>query len=295
MPGMGGFCDSVNFIKNCSEWNLLERQLEEADPAGYAELQHAPLPSLRLAPITGAVENIGFPTEKDFYRQMLKAAWNAGCNLSIGDGCPDEKLQYGIEAVRQLQSDFSVNTGNSSHPTGADVKAAVFMKPYPQDRFLERMEWSSPVAEYLGIDIDSYNIVTMRNLVKLERKTATQLLELKARAGKLGLPFAVKGVFTSTDIALMQEVMPDVIVVSNHGGRVENRIGSTAMFLAENASALRNCCGSLWVDGGIRKRLDLQTAAFYGASQVMIGRPLITALCKGGDEAVKTTVQHVQK
>ena len=98
--------------------------------------------------------------------------------LSIGDGCPDEKLLWGIEAVK------SVNK-----------KAAVFIKPYENKKILERIEWSASVAECIGIDIDAYNIVTMRNKVNLEKKTEKNLVEIKNRLSALGLPFVLKGIF----------------------------------------------------------------------------------------------------
>ena len=157
------------------------------------------------------------------------------------------------------------------------------------------MEWSAPVAEYIGVDIDSYSILTMRNLVKLEKKTASQLKEIKKTAAKNGIPFAVKGVFTREDVELMQEVRPDVIVISNHGGRVENRAGSSAVFMAENAATLRKYCEQLWVDGGLRKYRDLQTAAYFGISQVMIGRPFISALCRGGSTEVRIAYEKLIK
>ena len=54
-----------------------------------------------------------------------------------------------------------------------------------------------------GIDIDSYNIVTMRNLVKLEKKSAEQLIEIKnhvkmpfAMSSFVKIPLIAKGIFT---------------------------------------------------------------------------------------------------
>ncbi|MCR4713808.1 MAG: alpha-hydroxy-acid oxidizing protein [Treponemataceae bacterium] len=200
-------------------------------------------------------------------------------------------------------ADFALGEGVSSGVTGSvcvssgttnpPPKAAVFIKPYPQARIFERVEWSAPVAEYIGVDIDSYSILTMRNLVKLEKKTASQLKEIKKTAAKNGIPFAVKGVFTREDVELMQEVRPDVIVISNHGGRVENRAGSSAVFMAENAATLRKYCEQLWVDGGLRKYRDLQTAAYFGISQVMIGRPFISALCRGGSTEVRLAYENL--
>jgi isopentenyl diphosphate isomerase/L-lactate dehydrogenase-like FMN-dependent dehydrogenase len=170
-------------------------------------------------------------------------------------------------------------------------KAAVFIKPYPNQKILERIDWSRDIAECIGVDIDSYNIVTMRNLVQLERKTPAQINELKKHAK---LPFAIKGVFTKEDVELVKEVKPEIVVISNHGGRVENRIGSTAMFLKEYGPELKNYCGELWVDGGLRTKKDLKTASYFGVSEVMLGRPFVTALCRGGEAEVKKMVEHLR-
>ena len=296
MPGMGGFSQNVNFIRNCADWAVVEEEIKNLGNKEYTKLLSASIPEVRLAPITGGIENVGYSTEKGFYKDIIAAVYKAGCKLSIGDGCPDIKLLSGIEAVKSLwTSEASAGAGFSG--TWADSaalpKAAVFIKPYPQARIFERVEWSAPVAEYIGVDIDSYSILTMRNLVKLEKKTASQLKEIKKSAAKKGIPFAVKGVFTREDVELMQEVRPDVIAISNHGGRVENRAGSSAVFMAENASTLRKYCGQLWVDGGIRKYRDLQTAAYFGISQVMIGRPFISALCRGGSAEVRIAYEKL--
>jgi len=313
MPGMGGFSQNVNFIRNCADWAVVEEEIKKLGNKEYGKLLSATIPTVRLAPITGGIENVGYSTEKGFYKDIIAAVHKAGCKLSIGDGCPDIKLLSGIEAVKSLvkadsadsNSSASVSvSGASTVSTNACVsvdstssaavpKAAVFIKPYPQARIFERVEWSVPVAEYIGVDIDSYSILTMRNLVKLEKKTAAQLKEIKKEAAKNGIPFAVKGIFTREDVELMQEVRPDVIVISNHGGRVENRAGSSAVFMAENAATLRNYCGELWVDGGIRKYRDLQTAAYFGICQVMIGRPFISALCRGGSEEVRSVYEKL--
>jgi isopentenyl diphosphate isomerase/L-lactate dehydrogenase-like FMN-dependent dehydrogenase len=258
---MGGIRENRNFQLNCAAWDALPA---EADTE---------LPLIRLAPITGAVENAGYFEERRFYHDLIQGASEGGAALSIGDGCPDDKLKYGIEAA-----------------ASAGKKAAVFIKPYGNDKIRERMEWSSGIAEVTGVDIDSYNIVTMRNLVRLERKTPGMLRELKAASS---VPFAVKGVFTGEDIETIREVKPDIVVVSNHGGRVENREGSTAEFLAGNYRELRRYVGEIWIDGGIRKPRDLRAAAVFGVSQVLIGRPFITALLRGGPAGVARYVREL--
>lgn len=277
LPGMGGFNKNINFILNCKDWKNLRKEIIDFDKISKT----LEMPKIRLAPITGAVENIGWNDEETFYFEITKACYESGAKLSIGDGCPDIKLQNGIKAIKMLQRE-----NPDENP-----KAAVFIKPYPNQKILERIDWSRDIAECIGVDIDSYNILTMRNLVQLERKTPTQIQELK-NYGKL--PFAIKGVFTKEDIELVKEVKPEIVVISNHGGRVENRIGSTAMFLKEYGSELKNHCGELWVDGGLRTKKDILTASYFGVSEVMLGRPFVTALCRGGEAEVKKMVEHLR-
>ena len=263
LPGLGGVMGGVNFQANCADWKALAATVN-AETLDAIEV----LPSkLRCGPVTGAVENIGFENEEDFYYPYLKNAYDAGFGLCIGDGCPDEKLNFGIEAVERIEQ-----------ANGAPLDAAFFLKPYPQARLFERIEWIGPHARYIGIDIDSYNILTMRNLVNLERKTATQLEEFRKASG---VPFVIKGVFTDEDIELVKEVHPDVVYISNHGGRVETRKGSTADFLAAEGPKLKKYCDQIWVDGGIRTQRDIQTALYYGADQVIMARPLIRATFDG--------------
>ena len=160
-----------------------------------------------------------------------------------------------------------------------EKKAAVFIKPYPQDRIFERFEKAMDIAECFGIDIDSYNIATMREKVHLEKKSPAKLIEIKKYLNSKGFPFVVKGIFTDADLDSVSEVKPDVAFISNHGGRVETRIGSTAEFLAAHHDFLKSKSGAIWIDGGIRNMSQARTAAFYGASEVLVGRPFASAVC----------------
>lgn len=271
MPGMGGVRNNENFRLNFDGWEVCRKRASELFNEFLKSKESDKPPRIRVAPITGAVENIGFEDEQSFYYSMIFSAYKAGLGLCIGDGCPDLKLQSGIGAVQWVQR------------TTPNARATVFIKPYDNARILERIEWTSPVAEAVGIDIDSYTIVTMRNLVHLEHKTAQQLCEIKKH---LSVPFAIKGVFTEEDVELVKEVHPDIVYVSNHGGRVDTRTGSTSEFLLKHRTELLNSCGEIWIDGGIRTTADIATARSLGAKQVLIGRPFISALCHGGTESL---------
>ena len=277
LPGLGGVFEGKNFQLNYEGWRELYKKAVQAGKE--SDLRSIPVTpqKLRCGPVTGAVENIGYELEADFYYPYLMNATQAGLGLCVGDGCPDEKLKLGTAAVRELSQ------------TQPQLKAAFFLKPYPQEKLFERIEWVRPYASHIGIDIDSYNILTMRNLVNLERKTAAQLQEFREHSK---LPFVIKGVFTEDDLELVRQVRPEVVYISNHGGRVETRIGSTALFLADNAEELKKYCGEIWVDGGIRTHEDIQTALYYGADQIIMARPLIRATF---DEHYTETVSELLK
>ena len=263
MPGMGGVENSRNFRLNCTAWDEF--------PAD--ENIEVSCENLGIAPVTGAVQNIGYENEGDFYLPYFSAAKNTGISICAGDGAPDEKLKLGLSAVQELKE-----------------KAYFFLKPYPQARLFERIEWVKNDARAIGIDIDAYNIVSMRNQAKLEKKSVSQLEEFRKYAK---LPLMIKGVFTPEDIELCKIVKPEIIVVSNHGGRVETLTGSTAAFLSENADILKNCCDELWVDGGIRKKRDIQAAFKMGAKKCLAARPFISSLCKEGREGMEARIRKM--
>ena len=275
LPGMGGVFDGRNFSLNVEGWKKIipsipQEKLQEAAALIVPQ-------KIRLAPITGAEENVGWPDEESFYEPFYAFAAGLGIKLGVGDGCPDNKLLAGIAAVQALNKTAST-----------PKKAAVFLKPYPQEKLLERAEWAMPVAEYIGVDIDSYNIVTMRNKVHLEKKTAAQLNELR-RATKL--PLVVKGVFTQESLDLIEELKPEVAYISNHGGRVETDIGSTAQFMLSNVARIKKSAAAVWVDGGLRSKEDIAAALALGAEEALLGRPIISSFLESGAKGSQSAGQ----
>lgn len=275
LPGMGGVFDGRNFSLNVEGWKKIipsipQEKLQEAAAKVVPQ-------KIRLAPITGAEENVGWPDEESFYAPFYAFASSLGIKLGVGDGCPDNKLKAGITAVQALNKTAST-----------PKKAAVFLKPYPQEKLLERAEWAMPVAEYIGVDIDSYNIVTMRNKVHLEKKTAAQLNELR-RATKL--PLVVKGVFTQESLDLIEELKPEVAYISNHGGRVETDIGSTAEFMLANITRIKKSAAAVWVDGGLRSKEDIAAALALGGEEILLGRPMISSFLESVTKGSQRTFQ----
>ena len=99
------------------------------------------------------------------------------------------------------------------------------------------------------------------------------------------MPVVVKGILSPTDARLAAEAGVAGIVVSTHGGRQLDRAISSADALPAIVEAVGGRC-EVWVDGGIRRGLDVITAVALGATGVLVGRPFYWALAAGGEAGV---------
>ena len=100
------------------------------------------------------------------------------------------------------------------------------------------------------------------------------------------LPLVLKGILTGEDARLAVEHGVDAIVVSNHGGRQLDRSPAAIDVLEEIVAAVPSGT-ELWVDGGIRRGLDIAIACALGARGVLVGRPILWALAAGGQAGVE--------
>jgi isopentenyl diphosphate isomerase/L-lactate dehydrogenase-like FMN-dependent dehydrogenase len=107
--------------------------------------------------------------------------------------------------------------------------------------------------------------------------------DLEALASDCGLPILVKGIHTGEDAALAIEHGAAGIVVSNHGGRQLDRVAATADVLEEAVEAVGGR-GTVLVDGGIRRGIDVAIALALGADAVLVGRPALWGLAAGGEQ-----------
>jgi 4-hydroxymandelate oxidase len=99
------------------------------------------------------------------------------------------------------------------------------------------------------------------------------------------MPVVVKGILSPDDARLAVEAGVAGIVVSTHGGRQLDRAIATADALPGIVEAVAGGC-EVWVDGGIRRGLDVVTAIALGATGVLVGRPFCWALAAGGSAGV---------
>ena len=100
------------------------------------------------------------------------------------------------------------------------------------------------------------------------------------------LPLVLKGILTGEDGRLAAEHGADAIVVSNHGARQLDRVPAPVDVLEEVVRAVDGR-SEVWVDGGVRRGLDIAIALALGARGVLVGRPILWALAAGGQAGVE--------
>jgi 4-hydroxymandelate oxidase len=106
------------------------------------------------------------------------------------------------------------------------------------------------------------------------------------RAWAPGLPLVLKGILGAEDARLAVEHGADAVVVSNHGARQLDRVAASVDVLEEVVAAVDGRT-EVWVDGGVRRGLDVTIALALGARGVLVGRPVLWALAAGGRAGVE--------
>ena len=95
------------------------------------------------------------------------------------------------------------------------------------------------------------------------------------------LPLLVKGILDADDALRALDHGAAGIVVSNHGGRIQDTLPATVDAPPAIADAVAGRAPVL-LDGGIRRGSDVFKAIALGASAVMVGRPCMHALAAAG-------------
>jgi isopentenyl diphosphate isomerase/L-lactate dehydrogenase-like FMN-dependent dehydrogenase len=83
------------------------------------------------------------------------------------------------------------------------------------------------------------------------------------------------------------------VVVSNHGGRQLDRAPAAIEALGEVVEAVAGQA-EVYLDGGVRRGLDVVMALAIGARAVFVGRPVLYALSVGGEAAVKRALAIIR-
>jgi isopentenyl diphosphate isomerase/L-lactate dehydrogenase-like FMN-dependent dehydrogenase len=99
------------------------------------------------------------------------------------------------------------------------------------------------------------------------------------------LPLVVKGILTGEDARLAVEHGAAGVWVSNHGGRQLDRSPASVDVLEEVVDAVDGRA-EVYLDGGVRRGVDVLIALALGARAVFVGRPALYALAWDGADGV---------
>jgi 4-hydroxymandelate oxidase len=138
-------------------------------------------------------------------------------------------------------------------------------------------DYLSRKPNFTGIDLGgiSTTVVTNLNWDLIKRLRDTVKVKL-----------VLKGILAFEDAKLAADAGIDAIVVSNHGGRVEDGVSATIDVLPEIVQAVGGRMPIL-VDSGFRRGSDIVKALALGAQAVCIGRPYLWGLGAFGQPGVE--------
>lgn len=214
-------------------------------------------------------------TDLEYNDMLVPACVQAGIAAFTGDGAAPEVFLGGAKAIGLR--------GGRGIPT---------VKPWDRDTLFAKLDAAKASgAQVFAMDIDAAGLPFLKGLnPPAGPKTVAELREIIEYAG---VPFLIKGIMTVRGAEKALEAGAAGIVVSNHGGRVQDGVPATAQVLPAIAGAVKGDMVVL-VDGGIRTGVDVCKALALGADACILARPYVTAVYGGGAEGVKVLTDKLR-
>lgn len=281
MPGPGCKFPGNVAARNYEKWQEICVNMDTlcpnfADPdISFEMFGHTFSAPIFAAPL-GALDMHYGPKYKDqeYNTILMKAAADYGVMAFTGDGVDPDIMK---SAVRD-----SAAIGGMSVPT---------IKPWNKEAVFEKLDVANTNGIFAAaMDVDGAGLPFLKKMnPNAGSKTVDEMREITAYAK---MPFIIKGIMTPAGAVKAVESGAKAIVVSNHGGRVQGGVPSTAEVLPAIADAVKGKI-TIIVDGGIRSGVDVFRAIALGADAVLIGRPIIPAIYGGGAEGFKVYMDKI--
>ena len=213
-------------------------------------------------------------------------------DLEYNDILVDACAQAGIAAFTGDGTDPAVFAGAAKAIGRNGGKGIPTVKPWDRDTLFAKLDAAKASgAKAFAMDIDAAGLPFLKGLnPPAGPKTVQELREIVEYAG---VPFLIKGVMTVRGAKKALEAGAAGIVVSNHGGRVQDGVPATAAVLPAIADAVKGQM-VVMVDGGIRTGVDVCKALALGADACILARPYVTAVYGGGAEGVKVLTDKLR-
>ena len=139
----------------------------------------------------------------------------------------------------------------------------------------------SSKPNFAGIDLGDVSGTVVTNLTWDAIKRLRDRVKVK---------LALKGILTAEDAGSAVDAGIDAIVVSNHGGRMEDDVDATIEVLPDVVAAVGGRMPVL-IDSGFRRGSDVVKALALGAHAVAIGRPYLWGLGAFGEPGVARVLE----
>ena len=271
-PGAKGVGDVA--IRNYSAWQNVRVNMdticESGEPDTTLEMfGHSYRIPVFAGPVGAMQLHYGTKyTDLEYNDILVPACHDAGILAFTGDGTNPAVMEGACKAVK-ANAGFGIPT----------------VKPWDAGTIAEKMALVRATGAFaVAMDIDAAGLPFLKNLnPPAGSKTVEELRGIIADAK---VPFIIKGVMTAHGAQKAVEAGASAIVISNHGGRVQGGVPSTAEVLPAIAEAVKGKI-TILVDGGIRSGVDVFRAIALGADGVLIGRPMLTMIYGGGEEGFK--------
>lgn len=281
MPGPGAKGSGTAAIRNYDAWQTVCLNMDTICENGPVDTRFSLFGQAYDLPVfagpVGAVKlHYGDKfTDQEYNAILVPACVRAGIAAFTGDGVDPGVFSAAAKAIGA--------NGGKGIPT---------VKPWDRDTLFAKLDAAKDSgARVFAMDIDAAGLPFLKGLnPPAGSKTVAELREIIDYAG---VPFIIKGIMTVKGARKALEAGAAGIVVSNHGGRVQDGVPATAEVLPAIADAVKGEL-TILVDGGIRSGVDVCKALALGADACILARPYVTAVYGGGAEGVKVLTDKLK-
>ena len=280
MPGPGAKGTGDVAIRNYNAWQSIRVNMDTIYKQGMIDTSCSLFgKTFRYPFFAGPVGAVQLHYSKEYndvsYNSILVSACaHAGIAAFTGDGTDPDVMKAATKAIAESR--------------GVGVPT---VKPWNLETIKEKMSLVNAANPFaVAMDIDAAGLPFLKNLEPPAGSKNVE--ELAAVIKSAGVPFIVKGIMTVAGALKAKKAGASAVVVSNHGGRVQDQCPATAEVLAEIVEAV-NGSMNIFVDGGIRSGVDIFKALAIGADAVLIARPFVSAVYGGGAEGVACYIEKL--
>lgn len=282
MPGPGSKVPGNTAARNYDKWQEIFVNMDTLCPNAdidtsfelFGKKFSAPI---FIAPLGALPMHYGDKHNDITYNRILvPAAANYGICALTGDGVDPAVMQNAAKDMAAI--------GGIGIPT---------IKPWNKEFVFEKLDILNELGIFAAaMDVDGAGLPFLKAMNPNAGSKSVD--EMRDIINYAKMPFMIKGIMTPKGALKAVEAGADAIVVSNHGGRVQGNVPSTAEVLPEIVDAVKGQI-KIFVDGGIRSGVDVFKAIAMGADAVLIGRPVVPFIYADGEEGFRVYMDKIVK